>query len=91
MARDTDYVARWGGEEFLCVLCFTEPSAATHVADRIMAALWVDPFEGFTGAPLTVTGSMGFALFPPDATGRHTRTARGWRTPCGAPTRRFTS
>lgn len=37
--RDTDYVFRWGGDEFLIVLPKTDPAAATSKADELVRRL----------------------------------------------------
>lgn len=73
VARDTDYVVRWGGEEFLFVVCFIPADQAPRIAERAMRALWSAPFMLDEGVSLPLTGSLGFSLFPfgpPDATGR---------------------
>jgi diguanylate cyclase (GGDEF)-like protein/PAS domain S-box-containing protein len=56
--RDTDLLARWGGEEF-CVL--TPGGGSTRgLAERLHAAIGVTPIPTSAG-PLTVTISVGYA------------------------------
>ena len=64
IARSTDYVVRWGGEEFLLVVCFSPAATAPRVAERVMGALWSDPFPLTGKSPLVVRGSVGFSVFP---------------------------
>jgi cyclic di-GMP phosphodiesterase Gmr len=65
MLRDSDWVARPGGDEFLVVLADANEDHARVVVERILAALsqpfTVGPTEFYTGA------SMGIALFTPKA------------------------
>ena len=69
VARDTDYVVRWGGEEFLLVVCFSPADKAPRIAERVMGALWSKPFAVTDNSPLALTGSVGFSLFPFGAAG----------------------
>ena len=64
MARDSDYVIRWGGEEFLLVACFSPERSAPRIAERIIETVWREPFETSDGNRLTVSCSVGFAAFP---------------------------
>ncbi len=62
--RDHDTVSRVGGDEFILVLPDTNVVGAAHVAEKFLQAACV-PFE--IGAhELTVTPSIGIALFPND-------------------------
>lgn len=64
--RDTDIVARFGGEEF-CVLCEeTDREGAKILAERIREELGETKFETELGK-LSVTCSVGVATFPMDA------------------------
>jgi diguanylate cyclase (GGDEF)-like protein len=59
VTRGSDLLARYGGEEFALVL--TQPADdATHVAERIRAAVAGDPIDTDAG-PITVTISVGVA------------------------------
>ncbi len=66
--RKTDLVARLGGDEFAIVL-HDLPSAekASQVAEQILEG-FKEPF-GIDGHQLSVTCSIGIALFPSDASG----------------------
>ncbi|ACO46658.1 EAL domain-containing protein [Deinococcus deserti] len=65
--RDHDLVARQGGDEFTVLLRnVQEHEAAERAAQRILEALSV-PVE-LAGRQLTVTASIGIALFPQDGT-----------------------
>lgn len=62
--RDVDTLARYGGEEFIAVLPETDGQGASLVAERIREAVAAQPF-GATGAlPITLTVSIGVAVFP---------------------------
>ena len=62
--REQDTVARMGGDEFVLVLPLTDIAGAAHLATKLMglasAPFHVDQQE------LTVTPSMGIAMFPTD-------------------------
>ncbi len=61
--RETDIVARFGGEEF-CVLCEeTETDGAELLAERIREELGASVFKTDNG-PLTVQCSIGVATYP---------------------------
>ena len=62
--RDSDYLVRWGGEEFLVVARATRASAAPAVAERIRAAVAQQSFEIDASKPLALTCSVGFAALP---------------------------
>ncbi len=64
--RETDVVARFGGEEF-CVLCEeTDTEGATLLAERVREELGATVFQTELGK-LRVTCSLGVATFPFDA------------------------
>ena len=63
--RETDAVARFGGEEFVIVCEETEIDGAYLLAERIRSELSKMVFAAETG-PLSVTCSLGVAEFPRD-------------------------
>lgn len=58
--RQSDYVGRYGGEEFVALLPAATPMAAAAAAETILSALRGSPFR-FGGQSLTVTASIGIA------------------------------
>ncbi|MEO6280000.1 EAL domain-containing protein [Roseateles sp.] len=62
--REQDTVARMGGDEFVLVLPLTDIAGAAHLATKLMA-LASAPFQ-VGQQELTVTPSMGIAMFPTD-------------------------
>lgn len=67
--RDTDYLVRWGGEEFLLVARFCNRHDAPEMAERVRAAIAQQQFMLKDEEPVQVTCSVGVAAFPfyPDA------------------------
>jgi diguanylate cyclase (GGDEF)-like protein len=62
--RNTDYVVRWGGEEFLLVARFMEPGQGAALAEKIRVAIEAHAFELPDGQALRKTVSIGFAPYP---------------------------
>ncbi len=63
--RESDYMVRWGGEEFLIVARQTEASCCSVVAERIMKAIREARFFPNEGQePLSCTCSIGISQFP---------------------------
>lgn len=62
--RDTDYLVRWGGEEFLVVARGTSRSHAAELAERARALVANHPFALSDGTLLDKTISIGFSCFP---------------------------
>jgi len=58
--REMDFVARWGGEEFLIVLPFADKQAAKPVAERLRQSISELRFPS-TGHELRVCATMGLA------------------------------
>lgn len=65
--RDTDYLIRWGGEEFLAVARQTDRRTAEEQAERARAAVANEAFVLEDATRISVTCSVGFACFPLDA------------------------
>ena len=66
--RDTEIVARLGGEEFGVLLPQTDDIQAQIAAERLRAAVEARDFRSVDGQPIRVTISIGISGFPPDAT-----------------------
>jgi diguanylate cyclase (GGDEF)-like protein len=62
--RESDYVIRWGGEEFLVLARATHRDEAAGVAERMRRAVAERDFELPDGVRLSKTCSIGFACFP---------------------------
>lgn len=62
--RDSDYLVRWGGEEFLVVVRGTARAHAVELAERALAAVAEVPFELDDETHVTKTCSVGFSCFP---------------------------
>lgn len=61
--RDIDYVARFGGEEFLLVLVQTGLSEAMKVAERIRSQMENEVFDFPEGGSIKVTVSLGVTQY----------------------------
>ncbi|XLZ68080.1 sensor domain-containing diguanylate cyclase [Massilia sp. SR12] len=62
--RESDYLVRWGGEEFLVLARATDRSEAHVVAERIRQAVAARDFVLPDGTRLERTCSIGFACYP---------------------------
>ncbi|MDB5934085.1 MAG: hypothetical protein JWQ01_1429, partial [Massilia sp.] len=62
--RESDYLIRWGGEEFLVLARATHRDEAKVVAERIRRAVADREFVLPDGARVRKTCSIGFACFP---------------------------
>jgi len=66
--REVDYVARYGGDEFVIVLPETSARSALEVTERVRTQLADHRFDGGIGATIRLTASFGVASFPDHAT-----------------------
>lgn len=64
--REVDTFARWGGEEFVCLLPETDEEGATTTAEKIREAVRTRAFGGLGDEPVEVTVSIGVAAYPKD-------------------------
>ena len=62
--RGGDFIARFGGEEFVLLVPNTPLAAGVKLAEALRAAIEVCPFH-FKGEPVTVTVSIGMTAFKP--------------------------
>lgn len=62
--RDSDYLVRWGGEEFLIVARFCSRAEAPEMAERIRRAVAHYAFDLGDGQQLQKTCSIGYAVYP---------------------------
>jgi diguanylate cyclase (GGDEF)-like protein len=65
--RDTDAVARYGGDEFVIILPDTGTELAGQVAERIRQKILRHNFTGGRRLQLSLTASFGVAAFPKHA------------------------
>jgi diguanylate cyclase (GGDEF)-like protein len=65
--RDSDVVARWGGDEFLVIARFTDRQQGAVAAERLRSAVERQTLTLPAGGTIGVTCSVGYALFPIDA------------------------
>lgn len=69
--RSTDYLGRWGGEEFVAVLPGTGTRNAYAVAERVRLRMEQQHFSA-DGEYLHLTCSVGVATYPTDASDQET-------------------
>ena len=62
--RGSDFIARFGGEEFVLLLPATPPAVGTKLLETLRASIEACPFH-FKGERVTITVSMGLAAFRP--------------------------
>ncbi|KJZ63985.1 GGDEF domain-containing protein [Pseudomonas fluorescens] len=62
--RGTDFIARFGGEEFVLLMPDTVPTAGAKLLEKLRASIEACPFH-FKGEPVTITISMGLTAFKP--------------------------
>ncbi len=62
--RGSDFIARFGGEEFVLLMPATVPAVGAKLLETLRASIEACPFH-FKGERVTVTISMGLAAFRP--------------------------
>jgi diguanylate cyclase (GGDEF)-like protein/PAS domain S-box-containing protein len=62
--RQTDYLIRYGGDEFCCILTETAQQAAFNVAEQLRQTICTKPFV-FNGTSYSTSISLGVASFDP--------------------------
>lgn len=62
--RESDYLVRWGGEEFLIVMRYCNRSEAPELAERIRTTVAEFSFELGGGINIHKTCSIGMATYP---------------------------
>jgi diguanylate cyclase (GGDEF)-like protein len=65
--REVDFVARYGGDEFIMMLPETPAKQALEAAERVRAQISNHRFSGGLGADISITASFGVASFPEHA------------------------
>jgi diguanylate cyclase (GGDEF)-like protein len=65
--RESDILARYGGDEFVVVLPETPPSGALVIAERIRRAIESHPFLREQGLSARISASFGIASYPDHA------------------------
>jgi diguanylate cyclase (GGDEF)-like protein len=63
-ARETDMVARFGGDEFVVILPDTGGEGAVAVAERLRERVHAHPFLAGEGLDIHLTASIGVATLP---------------------------
>ena len=63
-ARETDVVARFGGDEFAVIQPDTGSDGAVAVADRVRERIAAHPFLEVDGLNVRLTASVGVATLP---------------------------
>ena len=66
--RESDFVARFGGDEFVLMLPETSAKRALQMAERVRERIADHRFKGGVGADIYLTASFGVASFPEHAT-----------------------
>jgi diguanylate cyclase (GGDEF)-like protein len=66
--RESDFVARYGGDEFVLMLPETGSAPAVQMAERVRSEIAAHRFTGGVGADIYLTASFGVASFPEHAT-----------------------
>ncbi|MDJ0748155.1 MAG: two-component regulator propeller domain-containing protein [Woeseiaceae bacterium] len=64
ICRRSDFVIRWGGDEFVVISKQTQSDEAEHLAERIRSSIAGSNFKLSDGQIVRTTCSIGFAAYP---------------------------
>lgn len=70
VARETDVIGRYGGDEFCAILPDTDRDSAGKFAERLYAEITRKPFEIDERQSIPIRLSIGIAVYPEDCEGR---------------------
>lgn len=62
--RESDYLVRWGGEEFMVVVRFCDRDEANLLAERFRKTVEAFQFNIGNGSPIKRTCSIGYSYYP---------------------------
>ncbi|MEO7071880.1 MAG: diguanylate cyclase [Rhodanobacter sp.] len=62
--RESDITSRWGGEEFLLLLCQVDAAGVLNIAERLRQDIAAHTFADGRGGSIHLTCSIGFSLHP---------------------------
>ena len=65
--RKSDYLARWGGDEFVILLPGTDLSGGGITAEKLLSSLQADPFRSQDDQAVKLSFSAGLVSVPADA------------------------
>jgi two-component system cell cycle response regulator len=74
-ARETDRVCRYGGEEIVLILPEIDEQGAMGIAERLRKAIAAYGFETENGKQISITVSIGVAVYPKDTDTKETLVA----------------
>lgn len=66
--RKSDYLARWGGEEFVVLMPNTDPQGGVNALEKALQALQEETFQGPKGETFTISFSAGVTSVNEDST-----------------------
>jgi diguanylate cyclase (GGDEF)-like protein len=70
VARETDVIGRYGGDEFCAILPETDRESAWRFAERLEAEVAKDPFQIDERQSIPIRLSIGIAVYPDECEGR---------------------
>lgn len=69
--RDTDYIYRYGGDEFVIILPTAKAENAKRIGERLLSIIKGHDFKGDDEQVFSLSLSIGIAEYPRDAQDRH--------------------